>query len=53
MKSTNTQNMKIDWKHVNRDNTEKLKSIKRLIKEYDSELPPYFVLLVTRIIDNE
>jgi hypothetical protein len=52
MKSTNTQDLKIDWKNVNRDNEEKLRALKHLIRDWETQLPIHFVLLAMNIINN-
>jgi hypothetical protein len=51
MITTNTQNQKIDWKKINTDNTEKLKEIKRLVKDWEGQLPFKLYQILMNVIN--
>ena len=51
MQSTNTQSQKIDWKKVNTDNESKLREIKRLLKDWESQIPVKIYMILMNIIN--
>jgi hypothetical protein len=53
MQSANTRDKKINWARVNQDNEAKLKSLKRLIVDWETQLPVHFYIMAINIINNK
>jgi hypothetical protein len=53
MKTANTQNQNINWKKINTDNEAKLKALKQLINDWETQLPIHFYMIAINIIKNK
>ena len=51
MKSSNTQDQKIDWKKVNTDNEYKLREIKKLLNDWESQIPVKIYMILMNVIN--
>jgi hypothetical protein len=51
MKSSNTQDQSINWKKINTDDKAKLREIKRLLNDWESQIPVKIYMILMNVLN--